>query len=96
MLAAAVKCGAGLVVTYNKRDFPLASTEPWRIQVQGPSAFLKHLYERNPPVVVDKLHAQARNLRRALPEQLAILRNAVPAFVDAICQDLGIALSTPL
>jgi predicted nucleic acid-binding protein len=92
VLAATVRCGAPLIVTYNKRDFPAAATEPWGIEVQGPSTFLKHQYDLNPSVVVDKLHAQARNLARTLPEQLAVLRNAVPSFVDAICQDLGISL----
>ena len=89
VLAAAVKCGAPVIVTYNKRDFPAAATEPWGIEIQGPSTFLKHLYDLDPSVVIDKLHAQARNLGRTLPEQLAVLRNAVPPFVDAICQDLG-------
>jgi hypothetical protein len=89
VLAAAVKCGASLIVTYNKRDFPAAATEPWDIEVQGPSTFLKYLYDLNPSGVIDKLHAQARNLRRTLPEQLAVLRKAVPSFVDAVCQDLG-------
>ena len=51
--------------------------------------FLKHQYDLNPSVVVDKLHAQAQNLGRTLPEQLAVLKKAVPAFVDAVCQDLG-------
>ncbi len=89
VLAAAVKCGSPLIVTYNKRHFPAAATEPWDIEVQGPSAFLKSQYDLNPSVVIDKLHAQARNLGRTLPEQLAVLRKAVPSFVDAVCQDLG-------
>jgi len=95
VLAAAVKCGARVIVTYNKRDLPSASTVPWRIEVQGPSAFLKYLYERSPSVVLDRLHAQSRNLGRALPDQLAILRSAVPAFVDAISHDLGINPKNP-
>ena len=82
-----------VIVTYNKRDFPAAATEAWGIEIQGPSTFLKHQYDLNPSVVIDKLHAQARNLGRKLPEQLAVLRNAVPSFVDAICQDLGIDLT---
>ena len=93
VLAAAVKCGASVIVTYNKRDFPAAATEPWRVEIQAPSVFLKHQYDLNPPVVVYKLHAQARNLGRTLPEQLAVLRRAVPAFVDAICQDLDVVLA---
>ena len=66
VLAAAAKCGASVIVTYNKRDFPAAATEPWRVEIQAPSVFLKHQYDLNPPVVVDKLHAQARNLGRTL------------------------------
>ena len=48
VLAAAVSCGARLIVTYNKRDFPATATEPWRIEVLGPSAFLKLLYAPDP------------------------------------------------
>jgi len=77
-----------------QRDFPAAATEPWGVEIQGPSTFLKYQYDLNPSVVVDKLHAQARNLGRTLPQQLAVLRNAVPSFVDAICQDLGTGAAT--
>jgi predicted nucleic acid-binding protein len=90
VLAAAVRCGAPVIVTYNKRDFPASATEPWGIEIQGPSTFLKYQYDLNPSVVVDKLHAQARDLGRTLTEQLAVLSKAVPSFVDAICQDLDI------
>jgi hypothetical protein len=92
VLAAAVKCGASVIVTYNKRDFPPAATEQWGIEIQGPSTFLRYQYDLNPSIVIDKLHGQARHLKRDLPEQLAVLRKAVPSFVDTICQDLGIEL----
>lgn len=94
VLAAAARCGAGVIVTYNKRDFPSVATEPWGVEIQAPSAFLKDQYDLNPLVVVDKLRAQARNLGRTLLEQLAVLRKAVPSFVDAICRDLGNDVAT--
>ena len=87
VLAAAVKCGAQVIVTYNKRDFPSAATDPWGIEVQGPSTFLKYLYDLEPSIVFDKLREQARDLGRTLPEQLAVLRKAAPAFVDTVCRD---------
>lgn len=90
VLASAVKCGASVIVTYNKRDFPTSATEPWGIEIQGPSTFLRHQYDLNPSIVVDKLHAQANNLGRTLPQQLLVLRKAVPSFVDMVCQDLGL------
>lgn len=76
-----------------KRHFPPVATTPWGIEIQGPSTFLKYQYDLNPSVVVDKLHAQAHNLSRTLAEQLAVLRPAAPAFVEAICQDLGIDIA---
>src|SRR5258708_455519 len=77
VLAAAVKGGATVIVTYNKKDFPATATEPWGVEIQSPSTFLKYQYDLSPSVVVDKLHAQARNLGRTLPEQLTVLRKAV-------------------
>ncbi len=92
VLAAAVRCGAETIVTYNKRHFPPEALEPWGIEVLGPSTFLRYQYDLNPAAVVDKLHAQARNLGRSLPQLLKVLRVAVPAFVDAVVQDLGIRI----
>ena len=89
VLAAAVKCGASVIVTYNKRDFAAGATEPWGIEIQNPSTFLKYQYDLNPSIVIDKLHAQARNLGRTLPHQLAVLKKAVPSFVEVIYHDLG-------
>ncbi len=90
VLAAAVKCGAQVIVTYNKRDFPAAATEPWDIEVQGPSTFLKYQYDLDPSLVLDKLQSQARDLGRTLQQQLAVLHKAAPAFVDAISRDLEV------
>jgi hypothetical protein len=69
-----------VIATYNKRDFPAAATEPWGIEFQG--------LARSSCTFADKLPAQARDFGRTLREQLAALRKAVPAFVDAVCQDL--------
>jgi len=94
VLAAAVRCGAEVIVTYNKRHFASATLEPWGVEVQAPSTFLKHQYDLNPAVVIDKLHAQALNLGRTLPQQLTVLRRAASAFVDAVCQDLDVHLDS--
>jgi predicted nucleic acid-binding protein len=93
VLAAAVKCGAQVIVTYNQRDFPTAIMERWGIEVQGPSTFLSNLYDLAPSSVVEKLERQAQDLGRTLREQLAVLRNAVPAFVESVCQGQGISLN---
>jgi len=92
VVAAAVKCGAQAIVTYNLRHFPVSSVEPWGIEVQAPSTFLRSQYDQSPSVVIDKLHAQARNLGRTLPQQLAVLKKAASGFVNTVCQDLEIDL----
>jgi predicted nucleic acid-binding protein len=90
VLAAAIKCGAPVIVTYNKRHFPQAALEPWGIEVQGPGAFLKDQYNLDPDLVIDKLHAQAENIGRSLPELLRVLKRVVPSFVTIIAADLGL------
>ena len=90
VLAAAVRCGAQVIVTYNKRHFPQAALEPWGIEVQGPSTFLREQYDLNPDVVIEKLQAQAENLGRSLSEQLRVLKRAVASFVAVLANDLGI------
>ena len=47
VLAAAITSGAQVIVTYNKRHFPQAALEPWGIEVQGPSTFLRDQYDLN-------------------------------------------------
>jgi predicted nucleic acid-binding protein len=90
VLAATVRCGAQAIVTYNRRHFPQEALEPWGIEVQGPSTFLKGLYELDADLVIDKLQAQADNLGRSLSEQLKVLKLAVPSFVAVVAKDLRI------
>lgn len=45
VLAAAVRSHSELIVTYNRRHFPAASVQDWEIDVRGPSAFLRELYD---------------------------------------------------
>jgi hypothetical protein len=94
VLAAAVRCRAEVIVTYNKRHFPSAALECWGVEAQAPSTFLKHLYQINPTIVVDRLEAQARNLGRSLPQLLSVLMPAASTFVDALCQDVKIKLDS--
>jgi predicted nucleic acid-binding protein len=91
VLAAAVRSHAELIVTYNLRHFPPASLEAWEIDVQGPSTFLRALYDLDPGLVVNKLHAQSRAIGVSLERLLVSLRKNVPAFVDGFCEEHGIA-----
>jgi hypothetical protein len=90
VVAAAIRCVAQVIVTYNRRHFPQAAVEPWGVEVQGPTTFLKQQCDLNPEVVIDKLPRTAANLGRSLPELLRVLKQAVPGFVAHVTNDLGI------
>lgn len=77
VLAAAVRGGADVIVTYNAKDFPPAALEPWGIERQGPSTFLRQLYDLDPELVEQLLRRLNRN---------------APAFVSYFCQEQGILL----
>ena len=84
VLAAAVRCGAETVVTYNLRDFPRSALAPYSITAQGPSTFLKNLYALDRDVVRHALEEQAVDIRKPLEYLLERLRVNVPGCVDAI------------
>jgi predicted nucleic acid-binding protein len=48
VLAAAITCQAGVIVTYNLDDFPESAVTPFNIDVQHPDMFLGHCYYLNP------------------------------------------------
>ncbi|MBE0657708.1 MAG: PIN domain-containing protein [Bryobacteraceae bacterium] len=63
VLAAAVRSHSELIVTYNRRHFPAAALQPWEIDVQGPSKFMRGLYDLDAGLVVGKLHEQAAKIQ---------------------------------
>lgn len=93
VLAAAVRSHSELIVTYNRRHFPPASLQPWDIEVQGPSGFLRGLYNLDSGLFVGKLHEQASCIEVSLPRLLHSLAKNVPGFVEYFCEEQGIDLS---
>lgn len=81
VLAAAVQSSAKAIVTYNLKDFPHSSLAPHSITVQGPSAFVKELYNQAPFAVMDTLESQAAAIGKPLQYLLSRLGINAPAFV---------------
>jgi hypothetical protein len=88
VLAAAVRAGAKIVVTYNIKDFPRSSLMPYSITAQGPSAFLKDLYVAAPTLVMQTLEDQAAAIGKSMPYLLSRLQVNAPAFVEQIGKKL--------
>ena len=86
VLAAAAQAGATVIVTYNIKDFPPASLAPYSITVQGPSTFLKNLYDESQSAVMETLESQAAAIGQTFQYLLSRLRINVPAFVAMIEQ----------
>lgn len=94
VLAAAVHVGARVIVTYNIKDFPASSLAPYSIAAQGPSAFLKSLYDMAPLRAMQTLEAQAADINQTMTYLLSRLRVNAPAFV-AMIDRLGAANHGP-
>ena len=63
LLAAAVRCGAQVIVTNNLRDFPREALDPFGIEVQTPDAFVQYVIDLAPDLVAQVLVEQAGALK---------------------------------
>jgi len=93
VLAAAVRSHSELIVTYNRRHFPATSVQPLAIDVQGPSTFLRGLYDLDAGLFVGKLHGQAAVIGVPLSCLLHSLSKNVPRFVEYFCGEQGLDLT---
>lgn len=94
VLAAAVRAHADLIVTYNRRHFTAASRETWKIEVQGPSTFLRGLYDLDAGLFVGKLHEQAAAVGVSLTRLLRALAKNVAGSVEHFCEEQSIDLAS--
>jgi hypothetical protein len=95
VLAAAIHCGAGIIVTANLRDFPSNLLAVHRIEAQHPDAFILGILRTSPNEVIDSLHElrsdlinppmTAGELLASLSRQgLSASADALVSFVDSL------------
>lgn len=89
VLAATVRSKAELIVTFNLRHFPVAALESWGVVAQHPADFLINLYSMDPPNVVSKIDAIARDRNWTSQEYLQRLGKVVPTFSQFVADELG-------
>ncbi len=76
VLAAAIKGQAEIIVTFNLKDFPEHSLEPFNIWAQHPDEFISHLIDLSPETVllaVQQQRASLKNPSKTVDEFIAIL-----------------------
>jgi predicted nucleic acid-binding protein len=64
VLAAAIRCGAEVIVTNNIRDFPQKELQRYEVEAQRPDEFLVNIVDLAPAVVIAVLQQQALALMR--------------------------------
>jgi hypothetical protein len=64
VLAAAIRCGAGLIVTKNLKDFPAESLRQFGIEAQHPDAFVFNLISMHPEGVLEAARFHRASLSR--------------------------------
>ena len=77
VLAAAIRCNASVIVTFNERDFPAKALEPFGIETQHPDDFVEYLFDLDQAAVVSAAQRQRQQLQHPrvdVEEFLEILR----------------------
>jgi len=76
VLAAAIRCGASVIVTFNQKDFPAAALREFGIEAQHPDEFIDNL--------LDLDHAAVVEAARCQHAQLTSPRLHVERFLDTL------------
>jgi predicted nucleic acid-binding protein len=63
VLAAAIRAGADVIVTYNLKDFPISTLEQYGIEAQHPDEFISHLIDWDPLVICQAANRQRMSLK---------------------------------
>jgi predicted nucleic acid-binding protein len=88
VLAAAIRAGAAVIVTFNLRDFPSELLAPFGVEAQHPDEFIVHLLDLNPGMVLNSVTRCWKNLKnppKTADEYLDILlRQRLPETVAGL------------
>ncbi|MGP6460949.1 PIN domain-containing protein [Pseudomonas parakoreensis] len=63
VLAAAIRCGAGVIVSFNLKDFPDTCLAPYGVEAQHPDEFVENLFHLDQAVVIAAAQRQRQQLK---------------------------------
>lgn len=89
VLAAAIRGGCQLIITFNIKHFPPESLTQWSMQVSHPQDYLLILYEMEPKQVVGCLGEIAGRRKLEIEDVLLCLGRVLPCFSTRLLDDLG-------
>ena len=64
VLAAAIRCDADAIVTFNRKDFPEQELQPYGIDALHPDDFICYQIDMNPPACCKAIREQRQGLRK--------------------------------
>ncbi len=89
VLAAAIQGGVSVIITFNLKDFPEATLQPWKVVAVHPQDYLLTLYSMNPGVVLTKVAEIATARGQEMQDVLIHLGKSLPTFSRRLLQDSG-------
>jgi predicted nucleic acid-binding protein len=88
VLAAAIRCQADVIVTFNLKDFPLECLNPYEVEAQHPDTFILHLLDLNAARVCNAVEICRKRLIKnpKTPEQYlsVLLKQGLPQTVATL------------
>ncbi|VVQ07127.1 hypothetical protein PS918_04809 [Pseudomonas fluorescens] len=63
VLAAAIRCNASVIVTFNQKDFPSTALAPFGVEAQHPDEFVDNLFALDASAVVCAAQRQRKQLK---------------------------------
>lgn len=85
VLAAAIKCGASVIVTYNLKDCPQEALKPFDVEALHPDAFLSDIWDLDQAAVLEAVQRQRASLKNPThtPRELldTLLKQRLPEIV---------------
>jgi hypothetical protein len=91
VLAAAIRAGSSLIVTFNLKDFPAESLKEWNVEASHPQDYLLILYELDPPQMIQRVAKIAGQRDETQFDTLVELGKTCPAFAARLLDDLELS-----
>lgn len=92
VLAAAIRSGSAVILTFNLRDFQPAALSPWQVTAKHPQDYLLDLYSMEPQIVVQKISEIAAEKQRPFCDQILHFGKSLPAFCAHLIDDLKLEI----
>lgn len=89
VLAAAIRGGCPLILTFNLKDFTATALDPWSIKASHPQDYLLVLYEMEPRQTMACLGEIAGRRKLEMEDVLIRLGKSLPLFSSRLLDDLG-------